>query len=699
MVGTFTPEIQGANRFQYPSSPRGVHVDQYHGTSVADPYRWLEDADSDSAKTWISAQNELTFGYLKRVPQRERIQKRLTELWNYERYGVPTKYGGRYFYSKNNGLQNQSVIYTLTQLEGEPKVLLDPNQFSSDGTVAFSGIQVSPQGTHIAYGVSVSGSDWQEWKVKEVATGKDLEDYTRWVKFSGVSWAHDGSGFYYSRYDEPKSESKLTKANYYHKLYFHKLGEAQSKDMLIYERSDKKEWMFDGDVTDDGKYLVITIRQGTDPRNRVYYKELNGTQAQVKPLLDDYDASYQWIGSEGTRFWFMTDQAAPKQRLIEIDLANSSRSSWKELVKEAGETLDQVRVVHDQFIAHYLKDAHSVVRRYRLDGQILGEIVMPGLGTAEGFSGKRNQDESFFSFTSFNVPSAIYRLDMRTAKATVYREPKVAFEKDAYQTRQVFYTSKDGTRVPMFISHKKGLRLHGRNPTLLYGYGGFNISLTPRFSSAVVAWMEMGGVYAVPNLRGGGEYGEEWHKAGTKLQKQNVFDDFIGAAEWLIRERYTNPSKLAIEGRSNGGLLVGACMTQRPELYRAALPGVGVMDMLRFHKFTIGWAWVSDYGSSENSDEFRALRAYSPYHNLREGVAYPATLVTTADHDDRVVPAHSFKFAAQLQFAHRGKNPVLIRIDTKAGHGAGKPTGKQIEEWADKWAFLVRELGVRVPRN
>lgn len=689
-----TGSVLGAS-LKYPNARRSDQVDDYHGRKVADPYRWLEDPDSAETRTWVEAQNQVTFGYLGGISKREGIKRRLTQLWNYERYGVPFKQGSRYFYSKNHGLQNQSVLYTQTALDAPPVVLLDPNKLSADGTVALSSYAVSEDGNRLAYGVSMSGSDWQEWKVRDVVTGQDLTDVVQWVKFSGVAWTKDGQGFFYSRYDTPSEADKLRKANYYHKLYYHRIGQAQSQDTLVYERPDKREWMFGGSVTDDGRYLVITIRQGTDPRNRVYYKDLQKPDAKVVTLLDEYDASYELIDNEGTRFWFLTDHRAPKRRVIEIDLERPAREQWREIIRESAETLSGISLVNDQFIGHYLKDAHSVVRRYRLDGGTVGEVALPGIGSAGGFGGRRSDRETFYSYASYTVPGAIYKLDLATGESRMFREPKVAFDSTRFETKQIFYTSRDGTRVPMFISHKKGLKLNGKNPTLLYGYGGFNISLTPTFAPAVMGWMEMGGVYAVPNLRGGGEYGEEWHRAGTKLKKQNVFDDFIAAAEWLIANRYTQPAKLAIEGRSNGGLLVGACMTQRPELFRAVLPGVGVMDVLRFHKFTIGWAWVSDYGSSENHDEFDALIRYSPLQNLKVGTSYPATLVTTADHDDRVVPAHSFKFAAQLQHAHRGAHPVLIRIDTKSGHGAGKPTTKLIEEWADKWAFLVNELKMK----
>lgn len=679
-------------RLDYPQTRKSDQVDDYHGVKVADLYRWLEDDNSAETKAWVEAQNKVTFGYLEQIPQRAAIKARLTELWNYERYGIPFKQGERYFIAKNDGLQNQSVLYTMTSQDAEPKLLLDPNKLSADGTVALSGYDISDDGRLMAYGLSTAGSDWQEWKVRDVNTGADLSDHIKWVKFSGASWTKDGKGFFYSRYDEPAAGAKLTGANYFHKLYYHRLGTPQSEDKLIYHRPDHKDWNFGGMVTDDGHYLIIIATQGTDPKNRVLYQDLQQPDSPVVELLMDFDADYTFIDNDGPLFWFKTDLNATRHRVIGIDITQPARANWKEIIPEAPETLAGVSAVNNQFICSYLKDARSQIKVFGLDGKFVREVPLPGIGSAGGFGGQRSDTETFYSFTGYTTPATIYRYDMQTGASTVFRTPQVKFNPADYETKQVFYTSKDGTRVPMFISHKKGLKLDGKNPTLLYGYGGFNISLTPGFSVANLAWMEMGGVYAVPNLRGGGEYGERWHKAGTKLQKQNVFDDFIAAAEWLIANKYTSSQKLAISGGSNGGLLVGACMTQRPDLFAATLPAVGVMDMLRFHKFTIGWAWTSDYGSADNADEFKALYAYSPLHNLKPGVKYPATMVTTADHDDRVVPAHSFKFAAQLQQAHAGSAPVLIRIETKAGHGAGKPTAKLIEEAADKAAFLVREL-------
>jgi prolyl oligopeptidase len=685
----------GVKKFDYPTAPTSNQVDDYHGTKVADPYRPLEDPDSAPTRAWIEAENKLTFGYLEQIPAREKIRARMKELLQYERFSVPEKKGKRYFYSHNSGLQNQSVLYWMPALDAEPKVLLDPNTLSSDGTVAVSGTAVSDNGELLAYSLSSSGSDWQEWHLREVATGKDLPDLIKWSKFSGASFSKDNKGFFYSRYDEPKEQSMLRDANYYQKLYYHKLGTPQSEDTLIYKRDDQKEWGFSGSVTDDGKYLIIHVSEGTDPKNRVYFKDLTKPDSAVVALLDEKDAVYNFIDNDGPVFWLVTNLNAPMSRVIAIDTRNPGREHWKTIIPESRETLLGVGALDNKFVASYLKDAHSEVRVFDINGKYLRTMETPGLGTVAGFGGKRVDKETFYSYTSYSTPATIYRYELATGKSTVFRKPVVKFNPADYETKQVFYPSKDGTRVPMFITAKKGMTLDGNNPTLLYGYGGFDISLTPAFSVGNLVWMEMGGIYAQANLRGGGEYGEPWHLAGTKLQKQNVFDDFISAAEWLIANKYTQPKKLAISGRSNGGLLVGACLAQRPYLFGATLPGVGVMDMLRFHKFTIGWAWTSDYGSSDDAEEFKALYKYSPLHNLTPGTEYPPTLIVTADHDDRVVPAHSFKFAATLQAAQAGDAPVLIRIETKAGHGAGKPISKAIEEITDEWSFLVKNLGMK----
>ncbi len=681
-------------RLAYPQNHMIEQIDDYHGVTVADPYRWLENPDTDESRAWIDAQNQLTFGYLAEIHERQVIRERLTQLWNYEKFRTPFKKANRYFFFKNDGLQNQDVFYTLPDLDAEPQVLIDPNTFSEDGTVALSGIAISEDAELIAYGISSSGSDWQDWKVKRVATGEDLPDYIQWVKFSGASWTHDGQGFFYSRYDAPKESTKFEDVNYYQKLYFHALGTPQSDDVLVYHRPDQKEWGFGGQVTDDGRFLIISVWRGTDPKNLVFYKDLTTPDADIIELISTFEAEYNVIDTDGSTLWLQTDRHAPRGRVIAIDITHPTPDHWQDVIPESEETLQGVQVLNHQFVAVYLKDAYSSVKIFTLDGSPVRSVELPGIGSVGGFGGRRKDTETFYSFTGFTTPPTIYRYNLTTGESTLFRQPQVDFDPTSYETRQVFYPSKDGTQVPMFITHRKGLDLDGTNPTLLYGYGGFGVSLTPSFSISNLVWMEMGGVYAVPNLRGGGEYGEDWHQAGTKLNKQNVFDDFIAAAEWLIEHRYTSSNKLAIAGGSNGGLLVGACITQRPDLFAAALPAVGVMDMLRFHKFTIGWAWTSDYGSPDQPDEFEALHAYSPLHNIRPGTAYPATLITTADHDDRVVPAHSFKFAAALQAADGGDAPVLIRIETKAGHGAGKPTAKIIEEITDRFGFLVKVLEI-----
>ncbi len=679
--------LDSQSSLSYPNTRKSDQVDDYHGIKVADPYRWLEDPNSEETQAWIQAQNQVTFDYLKEISAREPLKQRLTQLWDFAKYSIPFKEGNRYFYFKNDGLQNQSVLYVLDDLEGEAEVLLDPNTLSEDGTVALSGIALSEDGNLMAYGLSTSGSDWQEWKVRDIQTQQDLEDHLKWIKFSGVSWTHDHKGFFYSRYNEPNENTKLEEANYYQKLFYHRLGTPQSEDILIYERPDQKEWGFSGSVTEDGKYLIISVWRGTEPKNLIFYKDLTQPDASVVELISEFEAEYNFIDYQDTQFWLQTDLNAPKGKVIALDIYSKTQT---EIIPETEDTLQGISLLNHQFVVFYLKDAHTQIKILNLDGSFVREVELPGIGSAGGFGGKRHDTETFYAYTSFTTPTTIYRYDMVTGESRLYRQPDVDFNPENYETEQIFYQSLDGTQVPMFITHKKGLPLDGNNPTILYGYGGFGASLTPNFSMSRLAWLEMGGVYAIPNLRGGGEYGEEWHQAGTKNKKQNVFDDFIAAAEWLINNQYTCARKLAISGGSNGGLLVGACMTQRPDLFGAALPAVGVMDMLRFHKFTIGWAWCSEYGSPDNLEDFNVISAYSPLHNLKPDTAYPATLISTADHDDRVVPAHSFKFAAALQAAHKGENPVLIRIETKAGHGAGKPTAKIIEELADEYGFLVK---------
>ncbi len=680
----------------YPAAAKVDVVDDYHGTQVADPYRWLEDVDSEQTHAWVAAQNELTYGYLAKLPARERIKQRLTELWDYPKYGAPFKEGGRYFFSKNTGLQNQSVFYVQESLDAEPRVLLDPNTLSEDGTVSLAGMSIARDGKKMAWATSVSGSDWQTWYVRDIDTGKDLTDKVEWSKFSGASWDEKGEGFYYSRYDAPAAGEDLTGTNFFQKLYYHKVGTPQSQDVLVYERPDHQDWGIGGDVTESGDYLIISIWKGTSPQNLLFYKDLRDPSSKIVELLGEFEAEYGFVEHDGGVFYLTTDLDAPRKRLVAVDTANPAKDAWFELIPQKDITLQGVGMINgDEFVAEYMKDAHSVVYRFDHHGSPLGEVALPGLGSAGGFGGHRADTESFYTFTSFLYPPTIFKYDFKTGVSTVFREPEIDVDLSAYATEQVFYASKDGTKVPMFLVHRKDIKLDGKNPTLLYGYGGFNASMTPYFSISRLQWVEMGGVFAMANLRGGGEYGEEWHQGGMLKNKQNVFDDFIAAAEWLIAEKYTSPAHLACQGGSNGGTLVGAVINQRPELFAAALPAVGVMDMLRFHKFTIGWAWTSDYGSSEDPEMFPVLRAYSPYHNLKDGTCYPATLVTTADHDDRVVPGHSFKYAARIQEAQGCDNPVLIRIETKAGHGGGKPTAKIIEEVADEWAFLAHHLGMQ----
>jgi prolyl oligopeptidase len=679
-------------RLAYPETPRAGQVDLVHGVPVPDPYRWLEEINSEQTRDWIAAQNKVTFDYLGQIPARGEINRRLTELWDYEKVGIPFKRGGRYFFTRNDGLQNQSVLYWMASLDDDPKVLLDPNQLSKDGTVALIDFAVSDDGQLLAYGLSVSGSDWLEWYVREVHSGRDLEDHIRWVKFSHASWTHDGQGFYYSRYDEPEEGTQYKGANYYHKLYYHRIGTPQVADRLVYERPDRKEWGFAGHVTEDGRYLILSVWMGTHRENGIFYLDLEAEDGEFVELLVAFDASYLFVGNDGTHFYFVTDLDAPMSRVIAINIAQPENHHWSERIPESTDVLQAVSLVGERFIASYLHDAHSLVKVYDKSGHLVREVDLPGIGTVDGFRGRQQDPETFYHFAGFTTPGTIYCYDVETGQSTLFRQPTVDLDPDQYTTEQVTFRSQDGTRVPMFISYKKGLERNGDNPTYLYGYGGFNIAQTPAFSVSNLVWMEMGGVYAQANLRGGGEYGKAWHEAGMKLNKQNVFDDFIAAAEWLIENGYTRTPRLAIGGRSNGGLLIGACLTQRPDLFGACLPVVGVLDMLRFHKFTIGWAWVSDYGSPDDPQEFEALRAYSPYHNLNPGTAYPPTLITTGDHDDRVFPAHSFKFAAALQAAQAGPAPTLIRIDTRAGHGLGKPTSKLIEEAADLWAFLVQAL-------
>ncbi len=682
-------------RIEYSKTKTVSHVDEYHGVKVEDPYRWLEDdvRKSKDVADWVEAKNKETFGFLEKIPQREAIKKRLTELWDFERFGAPSKHGGRYYYSYNSGLQNQDVLYVQDSLNAPARVLMDPNTFSKDGTVALAGTSFSDDGKYVAYGVAEAGSDWAKWKIMEIATGKTLDDELKWIKFNSPSWTQDGKGFFYARYPEPTAEFQGLNLN--QKVYFHRVGTPQAEDELIYERPDEPKWGFGSEVTEDGNYLIVTIWKGTDDKYRVIYKDLTKPDSKPVDLVSTFDNEMTFIGNEGPVFFFQTDLNATRRRVIAVDTRKPEPANWKELIPQTAETLKSVSLVGQSFVANYLKDAKTQIVMHSLDGARIREVELPGIGTASGFGGKKTDAETFYSFTSFATPPTVFRYDFTTGRSTLFRQAKVKFNPADFEVKQVFYKSKDGTRVPMFLVHKQGLKLDGQNPTLLYGYGGFNIALTPAFSISRLAWVEMGGVLAVANLRGGGEYGEDWHQGGTKLNKQNVFDDFISAAEWLISSKYTSTPKLAIQGGSNGGLLVGACMTQRPDLFGACLPAVGVMDMLRFHKFTAGRFWVDDYGSADNADEFQALLKYSPYHNIKPGTKFPATMVTTADTDDRVVPGHSFKFAARLQALQSGDAPTLIRIETRAGHGAGKPTAKIIEEVADLWGFLVKVLDMK----
>jgi len=686
------PALQ-AQQLVYPETPRMPVVDDYHGVLVPDPYRWLEDLDGEQTRRWIEAQNALTFAYLDSIPQHAWIRQRLTELWNYPRYGLPQKEGSRYFFFKNDGLQNQSVLYVQEGREGTPRVLIDPNTFSEDGTVALTTLAISRNGRYVVYGLSEAGSDWRTFRIRDVETGADFPETLRWIKFSGAAWMPDYSGFFYSRYPRPTDDT-LAAANRNQKLYFHRLGTDQSEDVLIYERPDDPGLGFGAEVTHDGRYLIINVWKGTDTRNRVYYKDLSQPDGPVVRLLDDFDASYEFVGNIGTTFYFLTNLDAPNGRLIAIDISRPERANWRTLIPESGAVLQSVTLAGGRFVVRALEDVKTRLTVHALDGTPLDTIALPTIGSVSGVSGRPNDPELFFSFTSFIYPTTIFRHDLETGTTEVFHAPEIDFDASRYEVHQVFYRSKDGTRVPMFLVHRKGLVRDGSHPVYLYGYGGFNISLTPSFNSSNLVWLELGGIYAVANLRGGGEYGEAWHRAGMLENKQNVFDDFIAAAEYLIREGYTSPKRLAIGGASNGGLLTGAVLTQQPELFGAVIVQVGVLDMLRYHRFTIGWAWVPEYGSPDNPEHFRFLYAYSPLHNVRLHRCYPPTLIMTADHDDRVVPAHSYKFTATLQQAQGCAHPMLLRVETRAGHGGGIPTQKGIKIEADKWAFLVRALSV-----
>lgn len=676
----------------YPETAKSDVADVYFGEKVADPYRWLENDTSAATTAWVQAENKVTNAYLSKIPFRKALLKRLTDVANYEKIGTPFKKHGKYYFFKNDGLQNQSVMYVQDALNSEPRVFLDPNKLSNDGTVALTGVSFSNNGKYMAYTVSRSGSDWSEIYVMEVATGKLLDDHTLWAKFSNASW--QGDGFYYSAYDAPVKGKEFSNVNENHKIYYHKLGTLQTEDKLIYQNTAYPKRFYSVSVNED-ETVMFLYESGDGRGNALYMRDLRKQDAPFVAMATDMDYQYSPLEVIGDKIYLSTNYEAPKSRVMVTELDKPALKDWTTLVPESEDVLSGTQVIGGKLFLTYDKDASNHAYVYGLDGKKIQEIKLPSLGSV-GFSGNKDDKECFFSFTSFTIPGATYRYDMDANTYQLFRAPKVDFNPDEFVTEQVFYPSKDGTKIPMFLTYKKGLKKDGKNPVFLYGYGGFNISLNPGFSSTRVPFLEDGGIYAQVNLRGGGEYGEDWHVAGTKMQKQNVFDDFITAAEYLIATKYTDKKKIAIVGGSNGGLLVGACMTQRPDLFRVAIPQVGVMDMLRYHKFTIGWNWASDYGTSEDSKEmFEYLKGYSPLHNLKPGTKYPATLVTTADHDDRVVPAHSFKFAAMLQACNAGTNPTLIRIDSKAGHGAGKPMSKVLEEQADIYGFIMYNLGMK----
>lgn len=681
----------------YPQVARGAVVDDYHGTKVADPYRWLEQADAEATRNFVTAQNALAKPWLESLPQRAWIQKRLTELWNFERVGVPRKKGGKYFFVRNDGRQNQSVLHVADSLQGEPRVLFDPNAASRDATVALARYEPSPDGSLIAYSLSDGGTDWEIWKFRRTVDGVDLPDELRFTKFWELSWAPDGSGVYYSRYPARRDDASRGDDQGQPVVYFHRLGEPQERDRVVYQVKDHPTRAPSASVSDDGRWLFISLFDGYRT-NGIDIIDLRDPKAAPRTLFGAWDARYSVIGSEGDVLYVVTTQNAPKSRVIAVDAKDPSPSRWLELIPQDALALDEASFVGGRLIARYVRDAHGVARVFDREGRALGEVPVPGLGTLAGFGGNATDTETFFAYADYLSPGQVLRLDLRSLSTSVWRAPVFGADTSKYVTRQVFYTSKDGTRVPMFITHRRDLVKDGQAPTLLYGYGGFNVSVTPSFRPTVITWLEMGGIYAEANLRGGGEYGEPWHEAGTKTKKQNVFDDFIAAAEYLIREGYTQPRRLAISGRSNGGLLIGATLLQRPDLFAAALPGVGVLDMLRYHTASANARqWSSDYGLAENPQEFAALYAYSPVHNVKPGACYPPTLITTADRDDRVVPWHSYKFAAALQHAQGCASPILLRIETRAGHGAGKPTWMQIEDFADQWAFAASMLGVSTP--
>ncbi len=678
-------------QIKYPETKKIDQVDDYHGTKIADPYRWLEDNNSKETAAWVEEENKITQDYLSKIPYREAFKKRLTELWNYERFSAPSKHGDYYTYSKNDGLQEQSVINIQNGLKDAPEVLLDPNKLSNDGSVSLDGLYFSNDNKYMSYGISRGGSDWREYFVMDVKTRQLTKDYIKWAKFTGIAWFKDG--FYYSRFDEPQKGEELKQKNEFQKLYYHKLGTDQSQDQLVMEDKQNPKYGFGAGVTDDERFLLVYVSQGTAPENMLYYKDL-ATDMAIKPVFDKFEAQYNIIDNLGDNFLILTNYKAPNNKVVLVDPKNPAKENWKTIVAESKNVIQEASFVGGKIFITYLKDANSIVSVFNTDGKFLYDVKLPGIGTVSGFGGKKNEFETFYTFTSFAYPSTIFKYDVKNNTSELFRKSEVKFDPEAYEAKEVFYESKDGTKIPLFIVHKKGLKLDGNNPTLLYAYGGFNIPILPAFSVARIPLLENGVIYASACLRGGSEYGEDWHKAAMFEKKQNVFDDFISAAEYLIKNKYTNSTKLAVQGGSNGGLLIGAVINQRPDLYKVAFPQVGVMDMLRFHKFTIGWAWVSEYGSSDNADQFNYLIKYSPLHNIKKGATYPATMITTADHDDRVFPAHSFKYTATLQEMNDGKNPTLIRIETKVGHGAGTSTSKSIELYSDFWSFMFYNMGL-----
>lgn len=685
--------VQGEARPAYPTARRVAQVDEFHGVKVEDPYRWLEELDSPETRRWIDAQNRVTDRVLEGLPLRQAFTDQMTQLWEFERYGIPRQRGGRYFYTRQAPGQNQPMLYWAASLDAEPTLLLDPNTLSADGTDAVSDWVPSPDGKLLAWAVQSGGSDWKQWRIRNIETGEDLPDVIDWSKFSGASWAADSSGFYFSAYDAPEGD-KLKAVNENQRLMFHRVGTPQSADVLVYARPDQPRWGFSGRVSEDGRWLIISVSLGTDRRNQLHLKDLSQPDSPVRPLIDRFEATYSYVDNLGSTLLLQTNHEAERSRLIAIDLDRPSPDQWREIIPEDAATLVDVNRVGSVLLARYLKDAQTLLRRYSLDGEPLGEVTLPGIGTAVGFAGGSKDTETFYSFSSYTTPAEIHRLDVETGQSRLFRKPTLAFDAAQFETTQSFYRAADGTEIPIFITAKRGTPRNSSNPTILYAYGGFNIPVTPSFSVPVATWLSLGGVYAVANIRGGGEYGKAWHEAAIKTRRTVAFDDFASAAEYLIAENWTAPQHLAINGRSNGGLLVAATAMRRPELFSAAIPGVGVLDMIRFRDFTIGWAWESDYGSVKNADEFATLYGYSPLHNLKSGVEYPAMLILTGDHDDRVYPAHSFKYAAALQHAYQGSRPMLIRIETRGGHGAGKPVSMQISENADWMAFVAARTGL-----